>query len=83
VATSANGLEREVDLQDVYYAPGVHTRLVSLGKPEGQGWDPPTRWRVRDRDGDLFANVAKVNNVYPMGLKVILPMAGFAAWTAW
>jgi hypothetical protein len=32
-------LEREQDLEDVYYAPGIHARLVSLGKLEGQGWD--------------------------------------------
>jgi hypothetical protein len=85
-ATSANGLGRKVDLQDVYYAPGVHTRLVSLGKLDGQGWDVRLRdggVELRDRDGDLFANVAKVNNVYPMGLKVTLPMARLAAWTTW
>jgi transposase InsO family protein len=84
VATSANGLGREADLQDVYYAPGVHARLVSLGKLEGQGWDVRLRdggMELCDRDGDLVANVAKVNNVYPVGLTVIPPMAGFAAWT--
>ena len=39
MATSANGLERQSALQDVYYAPGAHAQLVSLGKLEGQGWD--------------------------------------------
>ena len=39
VATSANSLGREVGIQDVYYAPEVHARLVSLGRLEGQGWD--------------------------------------------
>ena len=84
MATSANGLEREVDLEDVYYAPGIHTRLVSLGKLEGQGWDVRLRdggMELRDRDGDLFADVEKVNNVYPVRLTVIPSRAGMAAWT--
>ena len=65
MATSANGLERQSDLKDVYYAPGVHARLVSLGKLEGQGWDVRLcdgRMEVRNRDGDPFTNVAKVND---------------------
>jgi len=37
VTASVNGLEREADLEDVYYAPGVHVRLLSLGKLESQG----------------------------------------------
>ena len=36
MVTSANGLERESDLQDVYYAPGAHARLASLGKLEAK-----------------------------------------------
>jgi len=34
---------------------------------------------LRDRDGDLFANIAKANNVYPVKFNVIPPKAGFAA----
>jgi len=59
-------------------------RLVLLGKLEGQGWDVRLRngeMELRNRDGDLFANVEKVNNVYPMGLTVIPPRARMAAWT--
>jgi len=41
VATSANSLGREADIQDVYYAPEVHARLVSLANLEGQG---SVRW---------------------------------------
>ena len=65
MATSANGLERESDLQDIYYAPGVHARLVSLGKLEGQGRDIRLcdgGMQPRNRDGDLFTNIAKVND---------------------
>jgi hypothetical protein len=51
VATSANGLGHKVDLEDVHYAPGVHARLVSLGRLEGQGRDVRlesiSAWRVR------------------------------------
>ena len=68
MATSANGLERQSALQDVYYAHGAHGHLVSLGKLEGQGWDvrlceggmEPRIW-----DGDPFTNVAK-ENVIPL-----------------
>ena len=70
MATSANGLEREADLQHVYYALGVHVRFMSLGKPEGQGWDVRLcdgGMELRNRDGDLFTDVAKVNDVYPVG----------------
>ena len=37
VATLVNGLERQVDLQDLYYAPQRHARLVSLGRLEEHG----------------------------------------------
>ena len=72
MATLANGLEREADLQHVYYALGVHVRFMSLGKPEGQGWDVRLRlcdggMELQNRDGGLFTNVAKVNKVYPVG----------------
>jgi len=33
-----------------------------------------------DRDGDLFAKIAKARNGYPVKLSVILLKAGFAAW---
>ena len=39
VVSSIDGLEQQDTLGYVYYAPGVHVRLVSLGKLEGQGWD--------------------------------------------
>ena len=79
MATTANGLERTADLQDVYYAPGVHARLVSLGKLESQGWDVRLReggMELRDRGGDLFTNIENVNNVYPVRLTAIPPRAG-------
>ena len=38
VAASVDGVEREADLEDVYYVPDVHVRLLSLGKLESQGW---------------------------------------------
>ena len=86
VATPANGLEREADLQHVYYAPGVHVRLVSLGKPEGQGWDVRLcdgGMELRNRDGDLFTNVGKGNNIYPVVLNMIPLRATLAACTTY
>lgn len=74
----------QADLEDVYYAPGVHVRLLSLGKLEGQGWG--VRFEdgcmvLKDRDGELFAIVSKVNNVYPVELSVVALSAELAAWT--
>jgi len=46
---------RKFEKQDVYYAPGIHARLVSLGKLEGQIWDVRLRdggMELRNRDGD-------------------------------
>src|ERR1700750_3058504 len=36
---------------------------------------------LQDQDGDLFANISKVNNVYPAKFNVIPPRAALAAWT--
>ena len=86
VATEANGLEREADLQHVYYAPGVHVRLVSLGEPGGQAWDgrlSDDGMELRNRDGDLFTNVGKVNNIYPVVLNMISLRAALAACTTY
>ena len=72
------------DLRDVYYAHGVHVRLASLGKLEGQGWDVclcDDGMELRNRDGDLFAHVEKVNNVYLVGFNVISPRTALAACT--
>ena len=75
--------DRSAD-RDVYYAPGVHVRLVSLGKLEGQRWDVRLcdgGVELRNRDGDLFADVENVNNVYLVGLNVISPTTALAACT--
>ena len=39
VATSASGIEQEVDLKDVYYTPGLYVQPSLLGKLERQGWE--------------------------------------------
>jgi len=36
---------------------------------------------LRNRDGDLFTNVERVNNAYQMVLSVLPPKAGSVAWT--
>jgi len=38
VASSANGQEREAELQDIYYTPGFYAQLVLLRKLQRQGW---------------------------------------------
>ena len=53
-------------------------------KPEGQGWDVclcDGGMELRNRDGDLFTNVAKVDNIYPVVLNMIPLRAALAACT--
>ena len=84
MAASANGLAQVAGLRDVCYAPGVHAQLVPLGKLKGQGCNVHLcdgGMELRNRDVDLFANVAKVNNVYPVGVNVTPPRTALAACT--
>jgi len=72
----------EENQQDSYYPLGVHAPLVSLAEPEAKdGNTCQGGMELRNRDGDLFADVERVNNVYPMVLRVLPPKAGLAAWT--
>jgi len=83
VATLVNGWEREVNLEDVYYAPRIHVRLLSMGKLDDQGWDICLRkggMELWDCNGELFADIAKVNKVYPVELRSVAPGAGLAGW---
>ena len=71
VQVSASVDDRKADLEEVFYIPDVHVRLLLLGKLESQGWGirlKDSRMELRDRRGDLFAVGSKVNNVYPMEL---------------
>ena len=55
-----------------------------LGKLEDQGWDiclPKGRMELQSWDSNLFANIWKVNRVYPMEVRVIPPQSVLAAWT--
>ena len=81
---SAGSIKQEADLQDIYYAPNVHVRLLSLGELEGEGWDIHLKnggMELWDWYGDLFAVVSNVSNVYPMELRVVALGAEIAAWT--
>ena len=76
VTSSVNGMEQQGTLEDVYYTPGIHVQLVSLGKLESQGWDIHLwkDWMVlRDWVGDVFAEIDKVNNIYLMELRIVPP----------
>jgi len=84
VATSANSLGREADIQNVYYAPEVHARLVSLGKLEGQGWDVRLRdgtIELRDRDWEHVCRYCEGEQCLSGEAQCDSPKAGFAAWT--
>ena len=45
------------------------------------GWLPMRGMELRNRDGDLFTNVGKVNNIYPVVLNMIPLRAALAACT--
>ena len=82
VSTMSSGQLEKAVLDDVYYAPAIHVRLLSLGKLEGQGWDIRLRqgsMELKDRHGDVFAHVPKVNNIYPVELTTILPSSSLVA----
>ena len=71
-------------LEDVYYTPGIQVRLVSLGKLEGQGWDiclQDSGMVLRNLAGDIFADIEKVHNVYPVELRAIPQRTALVAWT--
>ena len=58
--------------------------MCDSSKPEGQGWDVRVcegGMELRNRDGDLFTNVAKVDNIYPVVLNMIPLRAALAACT--
>jgi len=83
MAVSVGGVEREADLEDVYYVPDVHVRLLLMGKLESQGWVIRLKdgaMELWDRLGDLFAVISKSNNVYLVKLTIVTPDSGFAAW---
>ena len=85
VVSSVNGLERQGTLEDVYYTPGVQARLISLGKLQKQGWDIRIRedgMVLRDRAGDVFADIDMVNNVFPTKLRIVSPGNALVAWTS-
>jgi len=79
VAAFANGLEREEDLQDTCYAPGVHAPIVSLGKlgaKDGTSAHARAGWSCEIGMGTC----SPMNNVYPVVLRVLPPKSGLAAW---
>lgn len=62
MAAITDGIEHEVDLEDVYFAPGVRVQLLSLGKLEGQGWEICLKdggMELRDRDGMYSLSFAR------------------------
>ena len=80
-SASVDGVEREADLEEVFYMPDVHVRLLSLGKLESQGWGIQLKdgsIALRDQRGGLFAVLSKFN---PVELTVIAPGSVIAGWT--
>ena len=85
IVSSVNGLEWQGTLEDVYYTPGVHSRLISLGKLQKQGWDIRIRedgMVLRDRARNVFADINMVNNVFLTKLRIVSPRNALVAWTS-
>ena len=79
---SATGLV--MALWDVYYAPGIHARLISFSRLLQQGWTvccSKTEMELHTEESSLFANVEMVNNVYPVKLDIAHLSPVLAAWT--
>ena len=82
VSSSAEGLVTA--LQDVYYAPGIHVRLISFGRLLHQGWTvhcSKTNMELHTEEGSLFANIKMANNVYPIRLDIAPLQPVLATWT--
>lgn len=83
VTTLHDGVICKADLKDIYYVPGIHVQLLSMGKLEVQAWSVHHKdgeMELWDTHRDLFAIVGRVNNVYPIKLTIMLLDSGFAAW---
>ena len=84
ITSSVNGQEQHGTLEDVYYTPGVHAQLILPGKLEDQGWDVCFRkdgMVIRDQAGDVFADIDKINKVYPTRFWAVPPGNALAMWT--
>ena len=85
IVSSVNGLEWQGTLEDMYYTPGVHSRLISLGKLQKQGWDiriREDRMVLRDRARNVFADIDMVNNVFLMKLRIVSLRNALVVWTS-
>ena len=70
-------------LRNVYYTPGIHTRLVLFGQLLQQGWTvkcSKTQMELHTDNGSLFAVVEMANNVYPVKLNIAHLSPVLAAW---
>lgn len=81
-ATYVNGKETTSELQNVYYVPNIHHRLISVGKLFAQGWEPRLSrngFALYDTQDRLIARATSKNGVYPTTLKTIYPDLGLIA----
>ena len=75
ITSSVNGLECQQELEDAYYAPGVHVWLVSLGKLKGQGWG------VSLHEGRMELQGQEVSCSYAKGAHRLIPAILDSPWT--
>ena len=81
-ATHVNGKETSGEIQNVYYVPNIHHRLISVGKLFAQGWEPRLSrngFALYDTQERLIARAASKNGVYPTTLQTIYPDFGLVA----
>jgi len=80
--TLAGGKEKEGELEDVHYVPGLEERLISLGKLVSQGWDPRLGFAgisVCNNKGISTIYAPMINNTYTALLHPIPPDVGLSA----
>ena len=81
-STYINEKETTSELQNVYYIPNMHHRLLSVGKLFAQGWVPRLSrngFALYDMQDRLVACPTSKNGVYPTTLKTIYPNLGLIA----
>jgi hypothetical protein len=81
-AAYVNGKETNGELQNVYYVPNIHHRLISIGRLFAQGWEPRLSrkgFALYDAQDQLIARAASRNGIYPTTLTTIYPDLGLVA----
>ena len=82
---TVNGKKMIGELKNVYYLPGIHTRLISIGKLFSQGWDPrlsKNGFNIYNDKGELVIRAPMKDNAHTVTLRTVYPDFGLCAHEA-